>query len=69
MSDSKEDISDVEQLPVPSWKRSRNDDQLAELQQAVYWCRCVQVCMVCISHSFLHWSHSFSLRFSLHTES
>jgi len=33
--------------------------------KAVYWHRYVQVRFDSISHLFLHWSHSFSLKFSL----
>jgi len=55
-------ISNAEQLPV-SWLK-RNDSP-AELHQAVYWRRCIQVWFASISHSFLHWFHSFSLTFSL----
>ena len=49
--DSKEDISDAEQLPVSSLKRN---DSPAELHQAVYWHRCIQV-----------WFDSISLIFAL----
>ena len=51
------DISDAEQLPVPSWRR--NDDQQSSIKQFTG----IDVYKSGISHSFLHWSHSFSLKF------